>query len=136
MLTVEEIQMLESLLRRARHAISAALDQPNGSAIAAGDVVQLRPGADAHWETSLLLVGKVREDGGISGTILRPHRAGAREAWYTFQPPDVCLVGRTPFPEPSLRVRSASYWPPCPTCHDIERKPVGSEKRKGVEKAK
>jgi hypothetical protein len=135
MLTIEEIQMLESLLRRARLAISAALS-PN-DAITPGDVVQLRPGADPHWETSLLLVGKIRDDGGISGTILRPHRSGVREAWYTYRPPETAKVGRMPFPEPALEVRSASYWPVCPSCHNLERKPVARETGKaGNTKAK
>lgn len=135
MLTVEEIQVLENLLRRARLAIDAALKSSAPNAIAPGDLVQLRPGADAHWETSFLLVGKVRDDGGISGTILRPHRGACRAAWYTYRPPQVCLVGRAPFPQPSQRVQSASYWPPCPICSNIERKPAGRETGKVGKKA-
>jgi hypothetical protein len=132
MLTAEEIQMLQSLLERARHmAIQTGAD-----VIVPGDVVQLRPGADPHWRTSFLLVGKVRDDGGISGTILEPHRGGWKDAWYTYRPPEVCLVGRAPFPEPPLRARSASYWPPCPSCHNLQRKPVGSEVRQAAKKAK
>jgi hypothetical protein len=136
MLTVEEIQMLESLLRRARLAISAALNPPLTEAIGPGNLVQLRPGADPQWETSFLSVAKVRDDGGIAGTILRPHRGGWRDAWYTYRSPDVFRIGRAPYPEPSAGVQSAGYWPPCPSCHNIERKPVGRETRQGTKVAK
>jgi hypothetical protein len=136
MLTVEEIQMLESLLRRARLAISAALKELPNDAIAPGDLVQLRPGADPQWETSFLSVAKIRDDGGISGTILRPHRGGWRDAWFTYRPPEVLRIGRAPFPEPTLRVQSAGYWPPCPSCHNLERKPVGRETRQAAKVAK
>jgi len=133
MLSPEEILVLESLLERARQA--ASRDAPAGGDIRVGDVVQLRPGADPHWETSLLLVGKVREDGGIAGSILRPHRGGWKDAWYVYRPPEVCLIGHAPFAESSLRVRGAGYWPVCPSCHNLERKPVCREMRqpkKGV----
>jgi hypothetical protein len=123
MLTAEEIQMLESLLVRARHAAI----QTGADVIGPGDVVQLRPGSDPHWNTSLLLVCKVREDGGISGQILRPHRSGLREAWYTYRLPEVAKLGRMPFPEPGLAVRSAGYLPLCPSCHNLARKPVARE---------
>ena len=55
MLTSDELAALESLLSRARTA--AARDRAaTADPITAGDVVQLRPGADSTWETSLLLV--------------------------------------------------------------------------------
>jgi hypothetical protein len=126
MLSPEEIRLLDSLLTRARHAVVQTDD------INPGDVVQLRPGSDPHWKTSLLLVCKIREDGGISGQILRPHRSGMREAWYSYRPPEVSKIGRMPFPEPGLDVRSAAYLPLCPSCHNIERKPVARETRKAA----
>jgi hypothetical protein len=127
----EELQILESLLTRLRDA--AAAGRAAGSdAINPGDIVQLRPGSDPHWQTSMFLVCKVREDGGISGQILRPHRGGFREAWYTYRPPEVARIGRMPFPEPPLTVRSAGYWPPCPEC--AKRKPIESETPKDAER--
>jgi hypothetical protein len=113
----DEIALLEMLLARARKGAGvtheAILEE-----IAVGDVVQLRPGADPHWETSLLLVCRIHpNDGGIQGQILRPHRGGYREAWYTYRSPSVARIGRMPFPEPDIRVRSWSYdGPTCPTC--------------------
>jgi hypothetical protein len=133
MLTIEELQMLESLLRRL--ALAAVLKPPVNDAIAPGDVVQLRPGADPHWETSFLSVGRIRDDGGISGAILRPHRGGYRDAWYTYRPTDLLRIGHAAFPEPTRRVQSVSYWPACPSCHNLERKPVQSENAKAARKA-
>jgi hypothetical protein len=120
LLTPDEITVLESLCSRARRAAD-----PSPGTLAPGDVVQLRPGADSHWQTSLFLVCAIREDGGISGQILRPHRSGSREAWYTYRPPEVARIGRAPYPEPPPRVRSVGYPEPCPTCHDVRRKPAG-----------
>jgi hypothetical protein len=131
MLSPDEIHLLESLLKRARHAAAA----PNNDAIAPGDVVQLRPGADPHWETSLLLVCRVRPDGAISGQILRPHRGGHALAWYTYRPPAVVKVGNAPFPEPAMRVRSWSYDGPSESLHNSERKQAGRETRTAVRKA-
>jgi hypothetical protein len=118
MLTPEEVATLEALLARARGLLgedSAAVRDT----ITVGDVVQLRPGADPHWETSLLLVCRIREDGGVQGQILRPHRGGHREAWYTYRPPSVARIGRMPFPEPDMRIKAWNYdGPRCPCCGD------------------
>jgi hypothetical protein len=115
MLTPDELLALESLLVRAR--ASAGIARAAGDdAINVGDLVQLRPGADAHWQTSILLVGKLRENGNVSGVVLRPHRSGYREAWYTYTRPEVIRVGRAPFPGPERAVRNASYLAECPKC--------------------
>jgi hypothetical protein len=113
MFTEDELATLESLLVRARAAAGVARSE---SAVTVGDLVQLRPGADSHWETSLLLVRKVRDDGRVSGVVLRPHRSGYREAWYTYSLPEVLRVGRAPFPPPGKTVNSASYLAYCPQC--------------------
>jgi hypothetical protein len=118
MFTEEELATLESLLVRARRAAGAE----SGEAIQVGDLVQLRPGADSHWQTSLLLVCKVRDDGRVSGVVLRPHRSGYREAWYTYSLPEVRLVGRAPFPPPERAVTNASYLAYCPQCLGREGK--------------
>lgn len=115
MLTEEELATLESLLVRARAAAGQARSQ-FGEAVNVGDLVQLRPGADSHWQTSLLLVCKVYDDGRISGVILRPHRSGAKEAWYTYSLPEVLRVGRAPFPPPGKAVNNSSYLAECPKC--------------------
>lgn len=116
MLTREEIVTLEQLLARARSFANVHLAAPR-DVFAVGDVVQLRPDADPHWETSLLLVCRVRDDGGISGPILRPHRGGYREAWYTYRPPSVARIGHMPFGAPSLRINSWAYdGPGCLLC--------------------
>jgi hypothetical protein len=119
MLTADEMLTLQNLLSRARAATS-----PHTDTIAPGDVVQLRPGASRTWETSLLLVGQVRYDGRIRGAILRPHRSGCREAWYSYNPAEFLRVGRAPFAEPPEDIRHWCYEPPCPLC---QRKPPASE---------
>lgn len=115
MLTQSELAVFESVLLRARGRAglerAAALD-----AVRVGDVLQLRPGADSHWETSLVLVEKLRDDGRISGTVLRPHRSGCREAWYTFTPPEILRIGGSPFPPPCRAIRDQSYLAWCPKC--------------------
>jgi len=121
MLTPEELTVLESLCSRARVAGTQEADE-----LAPGDVVQIRPGFDPHWQTSLMLVGRVL-DGKISGTILEPHRGGYREAWYTYRRPELFRIGRLPFPEPPASVRAMCYCPPCPLCHSIGRKPPQRE---------
>jgi hypothetical protein len=113
MLTESELTTLESLLARAR-----AADMARGKSrdsVTVGDLVQLRPGADPHWQTSLLHIGKVR-DGRVSGAVLRPHRSGCREAWYTYSLPEVLRIGRAPFPPPAPAVNSAGYLAYCPQC--------------------
>ena len=120
MLTEDEIAVLESLLVRARAA--AGLDRhESGHAVNVGDLVQLRPGADAHWQTSLLLVCRVYKDGRVSGVVLRPHRSGYREAWYTYSGPEVLRIGRAAFPGPEREVNNASYLAYCPQCHGKNR---------------
>ena len=115
MLTAAELAALESLLTRAR--IFAGIDRAAGVEVCnVGDVAQLRPGADAHWQTSLLLVEKIRDNGDIAGTVLRPHRSGAREAWYTYSAPELTRIGASPFPRPGAKVRSQSYLGYCPKC--------------------
>lgn len=131
MLSPDELHVLDSLLKRARDAAAA----PTKETIAPGDVVQLRPGADPHWETSLLLVCRVRPDGAISGQILRPHRGGHALAWYTYRPPAVVKIGSMPFDEPAMRVRSWSYDGPSAGLHNSERKTAGRETRTAVRKA-
>lgn len=114
MLTAEELLVLESLLSRARHAAGvdrASLLDP----IHVGDVVQLRPGADPHWQSSFLYVCRIRPDGRIEGQILRPHRGGYREAWWDFSLPEIARIGRAPFPEPGPDVQSWAY-EPCLRC--------------------
>lgn len=123
----DEITLLEMLLARARQGAGVA-HEAILETIAVGDVVQLRPGADHHWETSLLLVSRILPDGGVQGQIMRPHRGGCREAWYTYRPPSLARIGRMPFPEPAVRVRSWSYdGPPCPACGRPLRKPEKPE---------
>jgi hypothetical protein len=115
MLTEDELALLESLLVRARAAAGLARYE-SGDTVNVGDLVQLRPGADSHWQTSLLLVCKVRDDGRVSGVVLRPHRSGYREAWYTYSRPEVLRIGRAPFAGPEREVRNASYLAACPKC--------------------
>jgi hypothetical protein len=114
---------LEAILERARAAAGADRSATYTS-LQPGDVVQLRPGADPTWETSLLLVTQALEDGRIRGQVLRPHRSGCREAWYTFSTPEVIRIGRTPFPEPPAAVRAWCYEPRCPF---LQRKPPARE---------
>lgn len=122
-LTPAELAILEALCSRGRQEADA-----DPGAIAAGDVVQIRPGVDPHWQTSLFLVCAIRDDGSISGQILRPHRSGAREAWYTFRPADLARIGNAPFPEPPANIRSMVYPEICPHCHLQQlRKPIQRE---------
>lgn len=115
MLTEDELAALESLLVRARAAAGQVRSETGGT-VNVGDLVQLRPGADPHWQTSLLLVCKIRDDGRISGVVLRPHRSGSRDAWYTYSPPEVLRIGRAPFPPPESAVAAASFLAQCPRC--------------------
>lgn len=115
MLTDNELATLESLLVRARAAAGQTRYEAGG-AVNVGDLVQLRPGADSHWQTSLLLVCQVHDDGRVSGVVLRPHRSGCREAWYTYSAPEILRIGRAAFPPPAKRVNSASYLAYCPQC--------------------
>jgi hypothetical protein len=110
MLTTEEFQALEAILQRARSEASSGTAPAD--AIAPGDIMQLRPGSDSTWETSLLFVHKV-DAGKIRGAIMRPHRGGCKEAWASYTPPQLIRVGRAPFPEPAEDIRAWCYTPPC-----------------------
>jgi hypothetical protein len=118
MLTTEELVTLEQILARARtdHGRKNVHQAPT---IAPGDVVQLRPGADRTWESSLLLVADT-QGGRLRGAILRPHRGGCREAWYTFTSPEVLRVGNAPYPAPPPEICGWSY---TPLCAMFQRKP-------------
>src|SRR5581483_2262791 len=111
MLSPDELASLESILERAR----ASLATEPGLVIAPGDVVQLRPGADRAWDCSLLLVTQVR-DGKVRGEILRPRRGGSLETASTYSLAEVTRVGRQPYPEPAIDVRSVAYDAPCEEC--------------------
>lgn len=106
---------MDSLLRRAR--TDAATSPPDE--LLPGDVVQLRPGIDRAWETSMILVTKV-DSYKVRGQILRPHRGGCPEAWHRFRPGEVVRVGRIVYPEPPADVRAWCYEPPCPL---LQRRP-------------
>lgn len=107
-ITPEELTALRRLMARAEQAQPTA-----AAAINAGDVVQLRPGADPHWETSLMLVTQANAHQ-VRGQILRPHRGGCREAWGNYSTPEVARVGAAPYGEPAPDIRSWCYAPPCP----------------------
>ena len=123
----DEIAVLESLLtqarRKASEAHTATLDT-----ITPGDLVQLRPGADPTWETSIVLVHKV-DARHVRGAILRPHRSGCLEAWQPYTHAEVIRIGRAPFPEPAADIRSCTYEPPC--MRQL-RKPAASQREAGV----
>jgi hypothetical protein len=123
----DEIAVLESLLtqarRKASEAHTATLDT-----ITPGDLVQLRPGADPTWETSIVLVHKV-DARHVRGAILRPHRSGCLEAWQPYTHAEVIRIGRVPFPEPAADIRSCTYEPPC--MRQL-RKPAASQREAGV----
>lgn len=109
MLTIEELLTLEGILARAR----AAHDRDHlhqVPTIQPGDVVQLRPGADRTWETSLLLVMDTYQ-GRVRGQILRPHRGGCREAWYAYTPPEVVIIGPAPYVGPAPEICGWSSGP-------------------------
>ena len=108
MLTPEETAALQALLRREAHR------PPTADPIQPGDVVQLRPGTDRTWETSLLLVCQANSHQ-VRGPILRPHRGGCREAWAKYSAAEVVRIGPAPFGEPAPDIRSWCYEPPCPT---------------------
>jgi hypothetical protein len=110
-MTPDQLSALEELLAAARPA-QAAGTAAAAEAIAAGDVVQLRPGASHTWETSLMLVTK--NDGRrIKGQIMRPHRGGCMEAWGSYSAPELIRIGRLPFPEPATDIKAWCYAPPC-----------------------
>ena len=107
MLTPAELAALESLLARARRAAgeahAAALDT-----ITPGDLVQIRPGADPTWDTSLMIVGYV-DPRQVRGAILTFHRSGCREAWGRYSHAEVLRIGRLPYPEPAPDVKRWCY---------------------------
>ena len=111
MLTPEEMAVLAGLLSRA-HAASPESTTPESEPITAGDIVQLRPGANVTWETSLMIVEQA-DRYKVRGPILRMHRGGCREAWYAFTPPQVARIGRVPFPRPAAQICGNTYTPPC-----------------------
>ena len=115
MLTLAERLVLETLLERERNNGGHAHTAWNDAA-RVGDVVQLRPGAEPHWETSLLLVAQVEDAGAVRGPLLRPHRSGLREAGYAFTAPVIIRVGSMPFPPPGREIRHQAYIPICPRC--------------------
>lgn len=124
MLTTEELLTLEGILARAR-AAHARANLHQVATITVGDVVQLRPGADRTWESSLLLVMDTH-NGRIRGQILRPHRGGCREAWYAYTPPEVVIIGRAPYAGPAPEICG---WSNGPVCAMFQRKPPAVEGR-------
>jgi len=126
MLTTDELTALESLLQRARRDAARGVTATH-EALTPGDVVQLRPGADPTWETSLMLVMQA-DPYKIRGQILRPHRGGCREAWASYKPPEVTRIGRAPFPEPAPDIKAWCYEPPCPLVEPIEARVLYRER--------
>lgn len=122
MLTPEELQSLECLIQRARAAAADGLATA-AEPIHPGDVVQIRPGCDQTWESSLVLVMS-SDNHRIRGQVLRPRRSGCREAWATYKRGEVLRVGRAVYPEPPTEVKSQCY---DPACDRALRKPPGRE---------
>lgn len=80
--------------------------------LAAGDLVQLRPGSDRTWSGMLLRVTQVSTYE-LRGYLLVPHRGGCRDAWIRIPPPTVARVGRLIYAEPAWSLRKYCELPGC-----------------------
>ena len=98
---------MRKLLARAEQA------QPAAHAIAAGDVVQLAPLADAKFGGMLAVICQTGP-AQLRGFLLRPHRGGCREAWLTLTHTDVIRIGTTRWPDlPPFARRCEAAGPLC-----------------------
>ncbi len=93
-------------LIRSHLDILEACDRSGPGAIAAGDVVQLKPDADPVFGGMLLRVTRTNAHR-IEGYLLTPHRGGCRDAWYRFPPSCVSQIGRLLYPEAAWGFRPA-----------------------------
>jgi len=66
-------------------------------AIAAGDIVQIRPSADPTFGGLVFRVGRL--DDYVHGYLLVPHRGGCKEAWLRYKPCEVGKLGTLRWPE-------------------------------------
>jgi hypothetical protein len=113
-----------AIVRRELDALDDLIKSPHPGELRPGDVVQIRPGADAVFGGLLLMVQRIGP-AKIEGYLLRPHRGGCREAWTRATPPEVEYVG-TPLSAVSpwgLRRECESQ-----TCR-IEHKPAAREEQ-------
>jgi hypothetical protein len=91
MLTTNEAASLRAILRRELSpAPPAGEPAPD---IGAGDVVQIRPFADATFGGMLAVVTKASTYE-LRGYLLRPHRGGCRDAWMRLKHCEVERIGR------------------------------------------
>lgn len=91
MLTPQQFAEVANLL----HTLTAPATHTPTPAIAPGDVVQIRPTADAAFGGMLAQICQVRPYE-LRGFLLRPHRGGCREAWLRLKPTDVDRIGSAP----------------------------------------
>jgi len=91
-------------LIRAHLDILEASSQPDPAAIAPGDIVQLKPGADPTYGGTLLRVTRATASH-IEGYFLLPHRGGQREAWRRFPPSSLSTIGALIHPESAWAFR-------------------------------
>jgi hypothetical protein len=99
MLTPSELSSLQAIIRREQQCPAPPTDEFPAD-IGPGDVVQIRPFADATFGGMLVLIMKA-EPYQLHGFLLRPHRGGCKEAWLKLKHCEVERVGHSYWPDSS-----------------------------------
>jgi hypothetical protein len=111
MLTPTETATLRALLAREASA-APPVDATDFQELAAGDVAQIRPFADAAFGGMLYQVCQVTPYE-LRGFLLRPHRGGCREAWLRLKHCQLERIGRVFWPDPEFARRCSWSAPEC-----------------------
>jgi hypothetical protein len=108
-LTPNESTTLRALLARES---TAATPADYFQDLAAGDIAQIRPLADATFGGMLFQVATAGPYE-LRGFLLRPHRGGCRDAWIRLKHCQLERIGRTWWPDPEFARRCAWNAPTC-----------------------
>lgn len=109
MLTPTESALLRALLAREATSQAAPLEY---SDLAAGDVAQIRPFADAAFGGMLVQI-TAAEPYELRGFLLRPHRGGCRDAQLRLKHCELERIGRSYWPDPEFARRCSWRAPEC-----------------------
>jgi hypothetical protein len=106
MLTPQESALLRALLAREAESPAEYAD------LAAGDVAQIRPLADATFGGMLVQIAAA-EPHQVRAFLLRPHRGGCRDAWLKLKHCELERIGRSYWPDPEFARRCEWNTPAC-----------------------
>lgn len=100
-----------AIIRQLTELLSGSHSAAQGPGIQPGDIVQIHPSADSVFGGLCMRITRKRGVN-LEGYLLRPHRSGCKEAWYSFTEGELTFIGSLSHPEPKWGFRGQGRFTP------------------------